>query len=254
MKVTGLMFKGEMIRGLLREIRAPGTGKTQTRRVLKPLARDGHFYVEHGCNGLWPWRSHDGKDMIALDGGNPVVEPLLCPYGAPGDLIWARETWREDSPDDPERAIYKADELTGLPAGFKWKSSMFMPRWASRITLAVTGVRVERLQDIIEKDAVAEGCEAKPFPGPWWQGYRDFGDGELIHQQSVGESPPDWMIEPKRMKDAKRLDRAGVDIYRVLWDQINGVDSWDANPWVWVVVFRPHLTNIDIYLERHRVQ
>ena len=97
---------------------------------------------------------------------------------------------------------------------------------------------VERLQDISEADAMAEGCEAIPFPGPWWQGYRAGDEGELHHQQTVGDAPPEWMIEPKRMKPMNHLDRSARDAFRQLWMQINSADSWNANPWVWVVEFK----------------
>jgi hypothetical protein len=112
-----------------------------------------------------------------------------------------------------------------------------MPRWASRITLRITDVRVERLQDISEDDARAEGCEARPFPGPWWQGYRDLGDGLIFHQQAVGETPPDWMIEPKKMPPTPWLDLSARDGFRSIWMGLHGPGAWDANPWVWVLSF-----------------
>lgn len=191
--------------------------KTQTRRVVKPqpeAVHDGEPYWHVG--GYRAWRHRDITDVLRM-GGND----LICPYGQPGDRLWVRETWMPDAPrngewDDvqffgcgmsplsliPEcyrkpwhclhRATYEGCELVG------WKPSIHMPRWASRITLEVTGVRVERLQDISRGDAMAEGC---PFPN-----------------MAQGDDPRKW--------------------YADLWNEINGPGSWDANPWVWVVEFR----------------
>ena len=119
----------------------------------------------------------------------------------------------------------------------RWRPSIHMPRWASRITIEVKSVRVERLQDITEDDARAEGCEARPFPGPWWQGYRDLGDGQTIHQQAIGETAPDWMIEPKQMPPTPWLDISARDGFRSIWMGLYGPDAWDENPWVWVIEF-----------------
>jgi hypothetical protein len=219
-----MLMSAPMVRALL------DGSKTQTRRPVKGRALE--------------WLRPEGftPEFAA------APENGLCPYGKPGERLWLREAWRaplahELTPprDIPAKTpiVYQADGYGSLPhfnAG-KLRPSMFMPRWASRITLEITGVRVERLQEISEADALAEGCEALPFPGPWWQGYKADEDGELHHQQTVGETPPDWMIEPKRMK-MTHLDRSARDAYRQLWMQINGVESWEANPWVWVVEFR----------------
>jgi hypothetical protein len=130
---------------------------------------------------------------------------------------------------------YIAD--ASAPWSSRHRSPRYMPRWASRITLRITDIRGERLQDISEDDALAEGCESRPFPGPWWQGYRDLGDGDLIHQQAIGETAPDWMIEPKKMPPTPWLDRSARDGLRSIWMGLYGPDAWDANPWVWVVAF-----------------
>ncbi len=240
-KERPILFSGEMVRAIL------DGRKTQTRRYIKPapvyhvdpMTYCGWLFHQRGKTSRWMWP-------------NAKVEIIAeCPYGVPGDRLWVRETWAVDAelaqvkrenedvmgpPGFGHGPYFRADpvhENTGL----RWRSSIHMPRWASRITLEITGVRVERLQDISEADATAESCEAKPFPGPWWQGYKDF-DGELIHQQSIGESPPEWMIEPKRMKSAPHLDLSAVDAYRGLWHQIHGPGAWDKNPWVWVVEFK----------------
>jgi hypothetical protein len=95
---------------------------------------------------------------------------------------------------------------------------MFMPRWASRITLEVTGVRVERLQDISEADAVAEGIESR----------------------QVSDTNSRWLLYGRDLSEGKLYSTTGDSrkSYRSLWESINGPGSWDANPWVWVVAFR----------------
>lgn len=209
------------------EVRAILAGtKTQTRRAVKPHFGDPAFVIfaqeaeQDGEVTFWPYRSDDGETASIDD----CEIPLRCPYGQPGDRLWVRETWAlvdaAHKPADFERAtriVYRADGLTvpnqrdpeiramfagrnALPdAGMKWRSSTSMPRVASRITLEITGVRVERLQDISEYDAMQEGVAG-------------------------------WALDP-RCETAR-------DGFRVLWDSINGPGSWDANPWVWVIEFR----------------
>ncbi|MCA3375679.1 MAG: hypothetical protein INF64_01015 [Roseomonas sp.] len=264
MKERPIPFKGPMVRAIL------DGRKTQTRRIMKiQPPPDARVTVEH-YNRIVFDRHGDmqpGKEVFGAlwDGGECG---LPCPYGAPGDHLWVRETFcshwgtpPHDAP--PEHRIMTGDELPPIkqdsgefykpetddrmtiwygtggnkPFHMKWKPSMFMPRWASRITLRITDIRVERLQGISEEDARAEGVEAKPFPGPWWQGYRDdIVLGELMHTQSLGETPPEWMIEPKRMS-LSHLDLSARDVFRSLWNSINGPGAWDANPWVWVISF-----------------
>ena len=174
MKERPILFSAPMVRALL-----AGT-KTQTRRIVK--ARDLEWMDVH--QGL---REPDNAER--------------CPYGQPGgDRLYVRETWAAPHAYDhlPPRLIpqdarihYAATEDRG---GLLWRPSIHMPRWASRITLEVTGVRVERLQDISEADAIAEGVYTDPACPAY-------------------------------------------DAYAQLWDEINGLGSWEANPWVWVVGF-----------------
>lgn len=166
--------------------------KTQTRRIMKPQMVFGliagqfnGWYMPTSKTGgvIWP----NGKDRILS----------MCPYGHPGEHLWVRETWAMFQDSIPH---YKA---TGqAPKDGKWRPSIHMPRWASRITLEITGVRVERLQDISEADAIAEGV------------------GFLRHVPDVDET-----------LTAKQL-------YECLWESINGPGSWESNPWVWVVSFK----------------
>ncbi|MBY0483473.1 hypothetical protein [Nitrosomonas sp.] len=185
-KERPILFNGEMVRALL------DGRKTQTRRV---------------CKGQ---RELSNNHDFQLD---------RCPFGKSGDRLWVRETWQgplfdDEIPEDwnsdkyktPEYCYYKASgdscDFTDADDNFveRWSPSIHMPRWASRILLEVTNVRVERLQDISEEDAIAEG-----------------------------------IISPMFGSDLDRMQyRAG---FQNLWESINGKGSWDLNPWVWCITF-----------------
>lgn len=190
MKERPILFSGPMVRAILEG------RKTQTRRVVKPQP----------IGKIW----NPPVDPPCLQDDSGRFHP--CPYGYAGDRLWVRETWahvpatayrqsegvvQTISPDDTDMAaVYAADWSRSAP---RWRPSIHMPRWASRITLEITGVRVERLQDITTKDAVREGVSydvSKPDGGP-------------IHR------------------------------FQKLWNSINKDRApWESNPWVWVVEFR----------------
>lgn len=241
MRERPILMSAPMVRATL-----DGT-KTQTRRSVRGQPGPS-CCIEEGMEGEPPFVY---SQLVGQGAGHDVDElrsRCHCPYGAPGDRLWVREAFVHEPaeycweasvsiPCRPASTVYRADhgnEATG--AG--WKPSIHMPRALSRITLEITDVRVERLQAISETDAQAEGVKAKPFPGPWWQGYRRMDDGELIHQQYVGTEPPDWMVEPHPMRSMTHLDQTAVDGFRQLWASINGTESWAANPWVWVIAFK----------------
>lgn len=204
-----------MVRALL-----AGT-KTQTRRVVKSVelaraeamgvrvAPSTFCYLDFdGVPGL-SWRPYGGSPTVPYP---PEKVAAACPYGAPGDRLWVRETWAKAG-EVGDAVEYRADNCD--PTCGKWRPSIFMPRWASRITLEVTGVRVERLNDISEADAQAEGV-SKGLGGNW------------IDYQS---------------KQHPNGDYAGCvysarGSFQTLWAAINGVESMRANPWVWCVEFK----------------
>jgi hypothetical protein len=171
-----ILFSGPMVRTILEG------RKTQTRRVIKPQLKD--------C----PW---------VADG---------CPYGQPGDLLWVREAWNYFGGNeylyqqDKESVSYRADPPVTQIHGDKWRPSIHMPRWASRLTLRITDVRVQRVQEISEGDAVAEGVKAC-----------------IAGQDEHGP----------------------VKTYRTgfvrVWQEINAKRgySWESNPWVWSITFEP---------------
>jgi hypothetical protein len=169
-------------------------------------------------------------------------EEIRCPYGVPGDRLWVRETF-SPHPEFPGY-IYRADrggDYQGAAQGdFTWKPSIHMPRAASRITLEITDIRVERVKDISEADAIAEGCSPHVEP-KWWQGYHC--DDPSLHQVVQSDengNPPDWLIEPKPYRDLSHLNRSAKTEYQNLWDSLNKSRGfgWDANPFVWVIQFR----------------
>jgi hypothetical protein len=236
-----ILFSAPMVRAIL------AGQKTQTRRVVKPQPG----WITLNKKGFAAGRLAEDVPSVIVwsqpeSEGSPSKQ-IACPYGQPGDRLWVREAFSGDHSQEANPPAlwsrstpfwYWAD---GNPERGDWtkpRPSIHMPRWASRIALEITGVRVERLQAISEVDATAEGAKAKPFPGPWWQGYRRMDDGELMHQQSVGTEPPDWMVEPHPMGSTKHLDLSAVDGFRSLWLSINGAGSWESDPWVWVVAFK----------------
>ena len=217
MKERPILFNGPMVRAII-----DGT-KTQTRQIVKPQPY-GDAVTHDNARVTW-----FGYHLGLTDDG------FVCPYGVPGDRLWVRETWRPVMEAWRTFVEYRADEgrlgrdviasvgpwtknvdrcaveTVGKVAlrfsghlksrhSEQWHPSGHMPRWASRLTLEVTEVRVERLQAISEADARAEGVSPQT-----WDAYAGLG---------------------------------GAAVYAALWDEINGAGAWAQNPWVWVVGFK----------------
>lgn len=206
-KVRPILFSALTVRAIL------DGRKTQTRRIVKPM-RDPDF----GC------QLASCEIAGEVNGGTCRIR---CPYGQPGTRLWVRESfsfWRKNSDalyDEPdyEAAWYRADaDDYGLLGNDEfgpvyadqllWKPSIYMPRSASRITLEITKVRVERLNQISEADALAEGVR-QPCAGKF----------------KANESTA-WQWELASLA------------YADLWESINGPGSWNINPWVWCISFR----------------
>ncbi len=205
-----ILFSGSMVRSLIAECKKPGAGKTQTRRVLKaqvpPMpsdevvhrAKHERPYLDaYAKSPMWCWWTRDDRCCLPQFDVGYAVE----------DSLWVRETWADD--EQFGGVLYRADNPDADPIGNGWRPSIFMPRKHSRLTLSVTDVRVQRLQEISDSDAWAEGVT---------------------------------------LESLSRYEGQGVHLFRDLWDSINGKKpgrSWKDDPWVVAVTFRPELRNID---------
>ena len=226
MTERGMIFNGEMVRALL------DGRKTQTRR---PIIWKQTRFTEIGereDGSKWPW-SEDAEH--ACDFWHP------CPFGAVGDRIWVREAFRVHSrATDVATLVYKASErnswteqthrvpvtVCNKPATpEKWTPSLHMPRWASRILLEITDVRVERLNAISEEDAQREGVHTEV----WDQTVvaRNYAARDEFFQF--------WSEDMPHYVEMNQLYRSS---FRSLWESIYGEESWKANPWVWVIEFK----------------
>jgi hypothetical protein len=196
--------------------------KTQTRRILKGF--DGAQEIE--------WRNDRWVaigDSPTCYGGeiqmNDWIEYVKCPFGSVGDVLYVRETWatRGDASDgachaNPSKGIF-------YPAtdNYQYKRkrpSIHMPRWASRITLVITDIRLEQLWDISEQDAFAEGVNTV-LPMFNSEEYNRLGMNGNVYREE----------------------------YKKLWESIYGAGSWNDNQWVWVISFEPHMMNVDKYMK-----
>lgn len=207
-----ILFQTEMVNAILKQ------WKTQTRRIMNPQPKDCQ-YIHQQADDMCEWRNEPMK-LISDIRGNPDewfcqycgngVTPnghslYKCRYGQPGDILWVRETFAGDNlcgyiyrADHPNADLKAGDLDDGEVQIRNWRPSIFMPREACRIYLSKTGTRVQRLQDISEYDATAEG-----YP------HRD-----TDNKFSTADTPLVW--------------------FEKLWRKINGEKSWKENPFVWV--------------------
>jgi len=211
MKTRPILFNGEMVRAIL------AGRKTQTRRVVKTKNEKPFQFLGVNAIRTFAYFGDDASSCVLDDA-------VGFPYGQPGDRLWVRETWRALSSRFDYRADYpqtwergEHDVETDDPSGrlilraedYKWRPSIHMPREASRITLEVKAVRVERVQEIHSHDALAEGIFYK-----------------------TGSYELEWFTPNQR--DAQR-----VEDFKKLWNSINEKrgSGWEKNPWVWVIEF-----------------
>ena len=214
MKERPIIFSAPMVQAILEG------RKTQTRRIVKT---DIANFLEDG------WEPQER--MYETRDGDIVPAHTLCPFGQPGDRLWVRETWQitrnnDLTPSEVDGAIkwyhnpdhmkvvFRADadpseDIDPWGRGKKkWRPSIHMPRAASRILLEITDVRVERLREITEDDAMSEGVLRKS--PVYWQSY-------------LGDN---------------RNTLSSRDSFWTLWSSIHGPESWSENPWVWVITFK----------------
>jgi len=195
-----IIFNGEMVRAIL------DGRKTQTRRVIKPQPEK---------DAVFPHGSVD--TYVRTENANPYddARTIKCPYGQPGDLLYVRETVSKVRRPSG-KWIYRADLPQEVQRAFSWRPPIHMRRQDSRITLKITDVRVERVQEISEKDAIAEGI--------YW-------DDECPEDVTNGWCPGAY--------------DSPIDSFKHLWDSINAKRgySWKANPWVWCLTLSTRRRN-----------
>lgn len=233
MKARPILFSTSMVKALL------DGRKTQTRRIAK-CGND-------NCINMKIFVEKYGKKVMCRNHILDERNKEICPYGKIGDFLWVRETfWLFSTPhkdvvegkghqiikedfkngwgNDLFKAVYyKADEIFKLG---RWKPSIFLPRWASRISLEITNIRVESLKNISEEDAINEGIEGYDSP-TGGDDYQDY-----------------WKNYTLKDKDVYGSDYTDpIQSYASLWESINGKGSWNLNPWVWVIEFKVHKRN-----------
>ncbi|MDF2419207.1 hypothetical protein GWP85_17080 [Acinetobacter beijerinckii] len=238
MRELPILFNTAMVQAILKG------SKTQTRRIVKPQPevcdddRGGHWWPSNVVQSM----VHVEKELQDYEGFWGGLIDDCNPFGAKGDRLWVRETWHVE-PDVEGWSMNDNEPCTGW-IGYKaggskkvtapnfdavqrcfpkgevdwdfvpnnWRPSIFMPRWACRLILEITNIRIERLNDISEVDAIAEGVEQVAYQHQkFWKGYKN--------------------------KERAYRDTA-KDGFTSLWKEINGVDSWATNPWVWVIEFK----------------
>jgi len=242
-KERPVLFSGAMVNAILED------RKSQTRRAIKPQPPSMIGTVETGLDS-------NNMSIHIMQGWHSGEWRSQCPFGDEGARLWVRETFCELRPGDefnPRRPIgerwidhkkrpqvngiaYRADsdgaesERCRIELGYKWKPSIFLPRWASRLTLEITSVRVERVQSISTDDVWAEGVQV-PVSA----------DGRRLLQVSGKFAPCNYMAEGTIERGTLKLTNEADYVrahYAALWESINGLGSWAENPWVWVVSFK----------------
>jgi hypothetical protein len=206
-----ILFSGPMVRAILEG------RKTQTRRIIKPQPNS---WIDdlHGneFRKRAPYAIEDDNGNYCGWGFQDEETHYKCPYGKICERLWVRETWQHTGPElsDEPGYVYRADDPDWKALqGWVWKPSIFMPREACRIVLEIENIRVERLHEITDDDCVAEG------------------------QEPIGEklNPPGGSVQLGRLNGKYAPVR---QLFSELWTEINGANSWNENPWVWVIQFR----------------
>lgn len=261
-----ILFSAPMIRALL------DGRKTQTRRVIKQPDFAGY--------GAGPITAHVGKTQVSFkaDLGNGTIVDHVPLGAAVGDRLWVRESARISAPYTDDCSItycdgrwFEAGPCSGhipddaLVSYFRWidrakktkERSLAVPaihlwRWASRLTLIVTDVRVQRLQEISEEDARAEGVyfvEPTEEDQEWYRGYCERHGGDPVADPMTGV----WMAPGTRQgwgmtkaeREREQWGPTAQFAFRCVWEAINGHGAWEANPWVAAYTFTIHQANID---------
>lgn len=217
-----ILFRPELVKAIL------DGRKVQTRRLVKPQPDTRGFIATGWCRcddcgndyRRAPKKCKCGCSLFKTN--HAKVSPQFCPFGKPGDVLWVRETWQQVEQhgatvrpvkqlrESMQGVCFKADgsncPITHGEVELVWRPSIHMPRWASRLSLEITGVRVERLKEISEADAIAEGFES-----------------------SADHCPPGTWLN----------DSISIDRFARSWDANNKPGAqWADNPWLWVLEFK----------------
>ncbi|HDH1524126.1 TPA: hypothetical protein PIU61_004754 [Klebsiella quasipneumoniae subsp. similipneumoniae] len=251
MKERGMIFNSEMVRAIV------SGRKTQTRRIMKVQPSEDftpmNMALETDYKARWYTPGVVDKDGYLQPASKKVFgvsnenEGYSCPFGAVGDRIWVRETFqgplfdydlmdsycKDPTPfEKPEFCVYKAD---GVPAPefydaddelhCCWRPSIHMPRWASRILLEITDVRVERLNAISEEDAQREGVHTEVWD-------------QTVVARNYAARDEFFQFWSEGMPHYVEMNQLYRSSFRSLWESIYGAENWLANPWVWVIEFK----------------
>lgn len=212
-KYRPILFSTPMVQAI------NGGRKNQTRREVKPMSAAFDVAMNKDGSGKWPRN---------LDEDERWISDMKCPYGKIGDILWVRESCcyvlHEHAHDllegsrERNQWVYKASvhedwmKYAKEKYGYKWKPSIHMPKEACRIFLKITNIKIERLQDISEEDSKLEGI-------------KEFTKDDTVFK--FGLNGWEWGNMP----------RTAIGAFCRLWQLINGMESWDSNPWVWVIEF-----------------
>ena len=239
-----IIFKGEMVKAIL------DGRKTQTRRIVKNMPKEADIIT---CSTLdldengHLWCFFGSSDLPADPGGYETIAEAKYPYGQVGDVLWVRETWTHTGTDvwtvadamlaTDGKVLYRATDAE--PCVGCWFPSIHMPKWACRLRLEVTDIRVERVQDISEEDAIAEGlafADGNHKRGLMWTGRGYHGAG-FDKDKAPTYHVPD---EQGRCRCNVAGKTPAQCAFRELWDSINSKRGfgWDQNNWVWVIRFK----------------
>ena len=238
MTARPMIFSAPMVRAILEN------RKSMTRRVLKPQPDGLPFLGLYGPGLTAVWGLSDPAEQ-----GSLPDHTVRLPY-MPGDEFWVREAWRTEARFDPlpprdvprgADVSYEADYDREPNDGGRgrFRPGMFLPRWASRITLRVKAVKVERLQEISEEDAMAEGVI---WQEPTQEDHDEWAQCQAETGEDIGQIKGVWIAPGTRQgyglrRDDPRWGPTAACAFRQLWNSINGDGSWDANPWVAAYTF-----------------
>lgn len=224
MKERPILFSAPMVRAV------DAGRKTQTRRI----ASIADLSIKPHSDDMVTWSVSFTKPIKGVLGSysggkfseaqaQRIIASQFCPYGSVGDRLWVREAWRASSAHDdlPPRDIPSGDRVEYLADGVgyltgRYRHARFMPRWASRIMLEITDVRVQRLQDIAEADAIAEGCKVCSKSG----------------------THAGYVFEGTKYDRAELCHSHATTAFEIFWGEFIDAASWEANSWVWAISFK----------------